>query len=270
MRDKTLIIVLILFVLVMPLITCSQEIGAGQERFKELAKLAGSDTAQEFDPYLDDISLRIPPLEDLIDSAIVHSPVLKVSDADIMIAKYNIKSMKRQWMENFYLDGQLQTDVWDALTNNRTTYGDDNTIISYQDNYRYLVAASVRIPMDDFWDRRNRIKMETKQLEKNMANRDYQILQLRQAIITQYNTLIVNQRILRIANDNVIANALQKEMGDKEFVNGQTTLYELAYINEMYRKAVTDFEDARFQFYNSYMQLQELCGIRFNVLNKIE
>jgi outer membrane protein TolC len=164
----------------------------------------------------------------------------------------------------------LQTDVWDALTNNRTSYGDDNTILSYQDNYRYLAAMSFRLPLDDLWDRHNRIKAETKFLEKNMAVRDNQILELRKSIIEEYNTLIVTQKILKIANDNVIANALQKEMGDKEFVNGQTTLYQLAYINEMYRKAVTDFEQARIEFYNSYMILQEICGIKFNVINKIE
>jgi len=269
MRYRSLFVCLLLGI-ALPVLLNGQEIGAGQERFKELARLSGSDVSQDFDPYLEDIALRIPPLEDLIDSAIVHSPVLRVSDADILIAKYKIKTIKRQWMENFYIDGLLQTDVWDAYTTNQIYNAEPYPISSVQDSYRYLIGASMRLPMDDFWDRRNRIKTETKQLEKNMANRDYQILQLRQAIITQYNTLIVNQRILKIANDNVIANALQKEMGDKEFVNGQTTLYELAYINEMYRKAVTDFEDARFQFYNSYMQLQELCGIKFNVINKIE
>jgi outer membrane protein TolC len=233
-------------------------------------RLHGSDSAQTFNPYLDDISLRIPPLEDLIDSAIVHSPLLKVTDADISIARYRIKTARRDWMQNLYIDGMLQTDVWDALTNNRTSYGDDNTILSYQDNYRYLAAMSFRLPLDDLWDRHNRIKAETKFLEKNMAVRDNQILELRKSIIEEYNTLIVTQKILKIANDNVIANALQKEMGDKEFVNGQTTLYQLAYINEMYRKAVTDFEQARIEFYNSYMILQEICGIKFNVINKIE
>jgi outer membrane protein TolC len=196
--------------------------------------------------------------------------LLKVTDADISIARYRIKTARRDWMQNLYIDGMLQTDVWDALTNNRTSYGDDNTILSYQDNYRYLAAMSFRLPLDDLWDRHNRIKAETKFLEKNMAVRDNQILELRKSIIEEYNTLIVTQKILKIANDNVIANALQKEMGDKEFVNGQTTLYQLAYINEMYRKAVTDFEQARIEFYNSYMILQEICGIKFNVINKIE
>ena len=228
------------------------------------------DSTVTFNPFVDDITQRIPPLEDLIDSAIIHSPLLRSQDADISIWKYKVKTARRQWMENFYIDGQLQNDIWDALSNNKTSYGDDNTILSYQNNNRALAAISLRIPMDDFWDRRNRVKTASKEVEKAMALKDNEIIELRKVIIIQYNQLIVNQRILKIANDNVIANALQKEMGDKEFLNGQTTLYELAFINEMYRKAVTDFEESRNAFYNAYMILQEIAGIKFNVINKID
>ncbi|MCK9219683.1 MAG: TolC family protein [Bacteroidales bacterium] len=228
------------------------------------------DSTIEFNPFVDDITLRIPQLEDLIDSAIVHSPLLWSQDADIAIWKYKVKTAKREWMQNLYIDGQLQNDIWDALTNNRPTYGDNNSIVSYQNNYRYLASISLRLPMDDFWDRKNRIKTANKEVEKAIAIKSSEIIELRKIIIVQYNQLIVNQRILKIANDNVIANALQKEMGDKEFLNGQTTLYELAYINEMYRKAVTDFEQSRNEFYNAYMILQEIAGIKFNVINKID
>lgn len=228
------------------------------------------DTAVAFNPFVDDITQRIPPLEDLIDSAIIHSPLLRSQDADIAIWKYKVKTARREWMQNLYFDALLQNDYWDALTNNKTNYGDDNTILSTQNNNRALASVSVRFPMDDFWDMKNRIKTATKEVEKAMAIKDNEIVELRKLIIIQYNQLIVNQRILKIANDNVIANALQKEMGDKEFLNGQTTLYELAYINEMYRKAVTDFEESRNAFYNAYMILQEIAGIRFNVINKID
>jgi len=129
---------------------------------------------------------------------------------------------------------------------------------------------SFRLPLDDLWDRRNRVKTAIKDVEKAMAVKENEVLELRKLIIVQYNQLLVTQKKLKIANDNVTTNALQKEMGDKEFLNGQTTLYELANINEMNRKAITDFEEARNAFYNAYMILQEIAGIKFNVINKIE
>jgi len=229
-----------------------------------------SDSTEVFNPYIDDITQRIPSLEDLIDSALVHSPMLKFQDADIAFWKYKVKTARREFMQNFYIDGLLQTDIWDAYTSNQTNVGSLSEILTFQDSYRALVSVSLRLPMDDFYDRRNRVKTAFKDVEKSMAQKDNLILQLRKDIILQYNTLIVNQRVLKIANDNVIANALQKEMGDKEFLNGQTTLYELARINEMYRKAVTDFETARIAFYNAYMILQEMTGIKFNVSISIE
>lgn len=262
MRKQNKSVFVVLFLVVIPLTFWGQgfmKVGSHPQ-----------DSTVTFNPFVDDITQRIPPLEDLIDSAIIHSPLLRSQDADISIWKYKVKTARREWMQNFYIDGLLQNDIWDALTNNKTNYGDNNTILSYQNNNRALASISLRVPMDDIWDRRNRIKTATKEVEKAMAVKDNEIVELRKLIIIQYNQLIVNQRILKIANDNVIANALQKEMGDKEFLNGQTTLYELAYINEMYRKAVTDFEQARNEFYNAYMILQEIAGIKFNVINKID
>ncbi len=223
-----------------------------------------------FNPLIDDIMQRIPPLEDLIDSALVHSPFLKVKDADVAMAKYRVKTARRDWMQNLYADGMVSTDIWDALTNNKTNLGDANTILSLQNNNRYQLSMSFRLPLDDLWDRRNRVKTAIKDVEKAMAVKENEILELRKLIIVQYNQLLVTQKKLKIANDNVTTNALQKEMGDKEFLNGQTTLYELANINEMNRKAITDFEEARNAFYNAYMILQEIAGIKFNVINKIE
>lgn len=223
-----------------------------------------------FNPLIDDITLRIPPLEDLIDSAVVHNPQIKYYEADIDAWRYRVKSASRVWMRNFYLEGYIQTDWWDATTNNTSNLGDNNIMYSFQNSYRGLGQLEIRLPMQDLWDRKNQMKTATKEIEKSMANKDNVILELRQKIITQYNQLIVNQKILKNANESVIAGAMNKEMGDKEFLNGQSTLYDLAYIMEMYRVAVYNYETSRNAFFNSYMILQELCGFKFNVINKIE
>jgi len=235
-----------------------------------LQGLAQTSDTTYFNPLIDDIIQRIPPLEDLIDSAIVHSPQIKFYEADIQAWGYRVKSASRVWMRNFYFDAYLQTDWWDAATNNADNFGVSNNVYTFQNNYRGLGQIEIRIPMQDLWDRKNQMKTATKEIEKAMASKDNVILVLRQQIITNYNQLIVNQKILKNANESVIAGAMNKEMGDKEFLNGQSTLYDLAYIMEMYRVAVYNYETSRNAFFNSYMILQELCGFKFNVINKIE
>jgi len=230
----------------------------------------GRDTTIIFNPMIDDITLRIPPLQDLIDSAMIHSYQIIGSDAKISMNKYEIKSARRDWLRNLYFDANANSDLWDGLTNNSTNQGDNSSILTYQDNYRLIVGVSIRMPMVDLWDLHNRVKTATKRLEMSIAERENQKLELRKEIILRYNQLVINQRILKIANENQTYTSLQKDMGEKEFLNGQTTLYELARINEMQRKAVTDFELARIEFYNAYMILQEIVGIKFNVINKIE
>jgi len=228
------------------------------------------DTVFIFNPIVDDITLRIPPLNDLIDSAIVHSPNVAAADAEIYMRKYGIKSAQRDFLTNFYLDAGMNLFYQDALTGNQTNFGDINSVLSTQDVSGYALGISIRMPLDDLADRRNRIKHATKYMEQAFSEREYQIRLLRRDIIVQYNRLIINQKILQIANDNQIYMSLQMALAEKEFLNGQISLYELARLNEMNRRAVTDFEQTRNEFYSAYMILQELVGIKFNVINSIE
>jgi len=229
-----------------------------------------TDSSSVFNPLLDDISLRIPPLQDLIDSALIHSPLLKVADADIAISKYDIITTRRQWMNNFYIDGSMLKDYYDGLTTNEVVNTNPSQILSLQDNYRLSAGISIRLPMIAFWDLNNQVKSATKKLEKAISIKENQKLELRKEIITRYNQLIVNQRVLKISNENITYLTLQKDMVEKEFLNGQASVYEVAQVSEMYRKSITDFEDSRFEFYNAYMILQEIVGTKFNVIYKIE
>jgi outer membrane protein TolC len=223
-----------------------------------------------FNPLLDDITQRIPSLQDLQDSAVVHSPLLMEGQALIDQNRYKVITQKREWMRNFYIDLNASNFYYDGLTENKTNLGDINKVLTNQNINNALAGVSIRLPMDYFWDRGNRIKTAKKEVEKALAAKENIKLELRKSIILQYNQLIITQKVLKIANDNQISMQLQKDMGEKEFLNGQMTLYELASISEMNRRAVTDFEQARIEFYNAYMILQEIVGIRFNVINKIE
>ncbi len=228
------------------------------------------DTLFVFNPIVDDITLRIPPLDDLIDSAIVHSPSVASVDAEIYIRKYGIKTARRDIWQNFYMDAGLGLDRLYGFTNTQVSVGIPNDVSTSQDNKAYLLGINVRMPLDDLMDHRNRVKSATKYMEQAFSEREVQIKLIRRGIIEQYNRLIINQKILKIANDNQIFMSLQMALAEKEFLNGQLSLYELARLNEMNRKAVTDFEQSRNEFYNAYMILQEIVGIKFNVINNIE
>ncbi|MEI6883236.1 MAG: TolC family protein [Bacteroidota bacterium] len=223
-----------------------------------------------FNPLIDDVIQRIPPLEDLIDSAIVHNPQIKKWEAESQAWRYRVKSASRLWMRNLYLDLYLESALWKSNTENSINQQETTFNYTSQNNFNSMGYLEIKMPMFDLWDRKNQMKIATKEIEKAMASKDEVVLALRQTIITNYNQLIVNQKILKNANESVIAGSMNKEMGDKEFLNGQTTLYELAYIMEMYRVAVYNYETSRNAFFNSYMILQELCGFRFNVINRIE
>ena len=51
-----------------------------------------------------DITNQLPTLKQLQDSAVKHSPLLKIFDSDLVIQQLKIKSEKREWMRSLGLE----------------------------------------------------------------------------------------------------------------------------------------------------------------------
>lgn len=53
----------------------------------------------KFDPLVDNILDKLPPLQILIDSAVRHAPWVRISDVEISMMRYNIKNAKIEWTD---------------------------------------------------------------------------------------------------------------------------------------------------------------------------
>jgi outer membrane protein TolC len=121
----------------------------------------------------------------------------------------------------------------------------------------------------DVLDRKNQMRMAKTEID--IARSDYEEKQseLRKIVIQQYNELILRQRLMKLAAKNLETIKINMELAEKEFLNGVIPLTEYTNISAGVANTEAGFENARTGFLNAYMILEEIVGMKFNVVNTI-
>ncbi|MBK6345585.1 MAG: TolC family protein [Bacteroidales bacterium] len=232
----------------------------------------GSLSAQKntvFDPLTEDISKKLPPLEILIDSAIVNSPQLIYSDQQLMINESKLRSKRIEWTRNVGLQANVGYGNLFNYATSSTGSIDPIPVASSSSQTQYTTAFYINLPFSTIADRRNQLRLarsEIIQAESLILSLKSEI---RQIVITQYNNLILKQRLLSIKAKNLETVKMSMEMREKEFLNGVIPLTEYTNISSSLSDLETGFENARMEFLTAYMILEEIVGIRFNLINTI-
>lgn len=225
------------------------------------------DSTFVFNPIIDDITQRIPPLETLIDSAIANSPYLKNRNNLVARREYELLSTKRNILNSISFGGS-------------TSYGKntlntiDDLLLSSQSSssarFSYSVSLSIKVSLLSLINRSNELNISRKVLEESMNSREEYIFELKKSVIFQYNDIILKQRLLKVASDNMLTSQMRMVMVEKKFLNNQITLEDVARMMEWHSNAQTAYEVAIIELMNSYTLLELTCGLKFNVMNKIE
>ena len=232
----------------------------------------GSAKAQVADDFLakslaeNDISKELPPLSDLLALAEKNSPVVSQYDADVSISGRNVKSEKRNWMQYLSLQSDLRYGMFDnlVLSNSASVQNLANST-SNAVQTRYAVGVSLQIPLTAITDRRNNIKIAETEQEKAIQQRRAAVMDLRQQVITQYNEVIKDHRLMIVSNATLNSFNLQEVEAQKEFVNGKITIEELARLRQLQTKAQEDFENNQSAFQTAFLILQETVGIKLKL-----
>ena len=223
-----------------------------------------------FNPLTDDITKKIPPLEVLIDSALINSHRLKYWDKEIKITEYELKSAKRDWSKDIFFTGEIREGAWTSLVYVQDQYGNEVGTLGTTNQGRYSFGVGLRLPVLDLWDRGNQVKLYKMRVERNIEKMQEDRQIIRADVINLYNKLIIQQNMLKLDIDNIEFSELTAEMADKEFQNGKTTLADLSRIYDNLARARYRYVDSKTGFINAYVMLQEITGIKFNELNNWE
>ena len=228
-----------------------------------------SGAAQEkkkFDITNDDIMEFLPPLEALIDSAMLHNPMIRYKDLDIDVNRYKLKSDRALWTKDFGIQASGQYGTFDNFSTN-SAEGQSPSLMAIRSNQlNYQGGLFLKLPLFDISNRKNQIRMDKVVLEQAQSFSKYQRSDLRQTIIKQYNDLIVKYRILKIKSKYAETSKVSIQMAEKDFLNGIISVAEYTRLSGILSSTETDLESAKMDFRTAYMILEEIIGIKFHII----
>lgn len=220
-----------------------------------------------FNPAIDDISENLPPLNILIDSALVNDPYVHFRDLQLIVENSKLKANRINWTENLGIEADLNYGNYNDISTSISEEDDAYDLVSNTTQTTYSFGAYLKLPIYDIINRKNSIRQSKAEIRQAECMAEVKRKEVRQLVITQYNELVLKQRLFKIRAKHLAANQINYEMTEKEFHNGVVSVGELSRISDMYSTSEEQFESARTDFVTSYLILEEIVGFKFNIAN---
>ena len=211
----------------------------------------------EYNPSIHSISLLLPPLQILFDSAVERSPMIKFWEAGIDAQQFKIKSAKINWMRSVNLEGDYR---YGSINN--VFVGPTTTQVTTSDATRWGTGISLKLPIYEFFNKKNAVGIAVKEKEQAGFQREAAITELKKAIISQYYELLFREQSLKIRNSNMQSTALQLQMTELDFKNGKIAISELVRLSQQHAANQFEYEKEKREFLAALLILEEIIGFK--------
>jgi len=230
--------------------------------------VAGSISAQTTnDSARKENKLVIPPLADILDSALKYSPFLEYRKLEIEAKHANLQMEKNYWTRNLGFQADTRYGTFDNFSS--TNNGLSTTVFNATSKQlNYGLGVYMKFPIGDLLNRKSQIKKANTELEQARSMAQAQEEELRQTVIKLYQDVLLKQRLLNIQSLALGNAKVNMEMVDKEFRNGVIPVSEYVRISDITTKVEADYEKAKTDFTTARMILEELAGFPFNPVSK--
>lgn len=222
-----------------------------------------------FNPLVDNIQDKLPPLEILIDSAIKNAPLIRMQEAQISLAKYQLKEFKAGLTKNIGLTSSFKWGNSYAYSTSETAGGTPSEFLTFGNQTYFNVGVSLKLPFFDVINHKNSVNQGKRQIEARLLRKEEIIRETKQSVIFTYQNLLLHQDLLKVKNEAQVTSTLQVKMAEKEFLNGKISISELARVTQTHSANVYSYKQDRMLFYRQYLILEQLVGMKFNLLSEI-
>ncbi len=222
--------------------------------------LASTMNAQTDADVLDSVdydNLKLPPLDVLFENA-RKSPMVELYEVKMEEESSALKTEERSWLKYFKVGGMWQY----GRVGINSTFSDDYTPLFYQysgaKQNLYNATASISIPLDDLFDRGNRIKrqkLKTKatkvEIEKWHDEQKIRIIEIYTQVVKELSVLKTKAETLSFAN-------AQFEVISNDFENGNADISNLNTMKKIQTDALENYQETRSQLNRGILQLEIL------------
>lgn len=209
------------------------------------------------------ISLRLPPLHVLMENA-RKAPQVGYYESNREIEERELKTVRRNWLKFFKLNGNYSYGSSDVYNQNYI----DNLPPSYTTTTSgttqswWNVGASVSVPLDEIFNRRNKIKQQKKRIENTQYDMDRWYDELRLKIIDAYTTAIEKLSVMESAAQAMATARAQYQFAEADFINGKLDAQALSRQKSIENSAIREYEQVRASLNSALLRLEVLTNTR--------
>ena len=207
----------------------------------------------------DYLAMELPPLGVLIDNS-RQTAQMQYYNTAIDEAKTDLKTERRNWLEYFRATGNYQYGQMNWLS---TLSGSDAAdplpvVPTYQGKEQsyWNVGGVVSIPLNDLFDRRNRVKNKKLAVEAAEQNVERWQDELSLKIIDAYTTVLQNLSMIKTQAEAVTLAIAQYKITEADFMNGKIDAVTLSRQKNIQSATVREYEQTRASLNNALLRLE--------------
>lgn len=229
--------------------------------------LAAAPAREEYEEYNDlarmsaetYMNLHLPPLYELLENARAQSPQVNQFASKKEQEEREIKTLRRSWLKNIKLNAQYSYGSTDV---NSLMYYDKNLPVVQNvtgtTQAWWTVGAGISLPLDEIFNRRNRIKQQRKRLESIEYEMNSWYDEICLKIIEAYTSAVENLSLLETSARSMVAAKAQYVAAEADFVNGKIDAQTLSRQKSIESSTIREYEQTRSQLNKALLQLEVL------------
>lgn len=205
------------------------------------------------------INLHLPPLHVLLENARERSPQVNQFASTKEQEEREIKTLRRSWMKNVKLNAQYSYGSTDI--NTQMFYDNKYPIIqnvSGTTQAWWTIGAGVSLPLDEIFNRRNRIKQQRKRLESIEYEKNKWYDEICLKIIESYSSAVENLSILTASAEAMVAAKAQYAAAAGDFINGKIDAQTLSRQKSLESSTIREYEQTRALLNKALLELEIL------------
>jgi outer membrane protein TolC len=209
------------------------------------------------------VDKEMPNLNVYIESALKNSPLLQLSDKQIIQIFEQIKKEKKSWTDFIFVDANAKYGLYNQVLINdaEATGGEVSGIKSNKEQFNYFLGISVRIPISKITSKGNDLKILNESLEAKKLEREQVESEIKRLVTEEYFNLNYLYKSMKINQDMLQAFAVNLLKSEKDLQSGLISLEEYNSMVVQKGKVEDSFYKIQNEFFSQYKKLEILTGI---------
>ncbi len=208
------------------------------------------------------LRMKLPPLDLLLEGA-RNSSQVEFYNLRMEGEQLTLKTERRKWQEYFSFYASYQYGL--LATNTETDLGSTYPMMyQYSGTAQswYSVGAAVRLPLDQLFDRRNRIRRQEIKIEETLKERELWYDEHKMRIIELYTKAIEMSNNLKYAVELFSVSDAQYELAQKDYILGTITAQGLNVAKSQQVTALLQLERVKAELNSAILRLEIMSGVK--------